>query len=225
MKDYTVKRVQQGVSFADARMSRKPSPNSQKILQLYKAACMEALDEYENTAEVSKDRLDEIREYEIAMSTKAWMAEVPNSAQEDLQRNLLQLRRYTFAARYGDCSAQLYRHLRSEAMTATAQNWKDISGKYNWRTISDNIHEEEQLWSTTGSRYPNKVKSTLAVYEACGNVGIAHANMIKIIHLYAKRNDLFHLGLTEEVKAKVSSFGTILAVGNADFEVFNSTTM
>lgn len=197
---YTPDRVQKGIDYATARLSRNPTPNTEKLLTLYKAACVAALDDLVNTAQATKENLDEIRGYEMTMSNKLWIAEVPSFQQEELVKNLLQLRRFTFWVRYGDYAQVLSHMLRSTAADNKVEYWKDISGQYNWTQISKAIRDEQGIWDKYGSGKPQQVQTTLAVYNACQHSRMEHDNMIEIIHLYAERNTAFHRGLSETIE-------------------------
>lgn len=202
-KDYTSERLKQGVAYARARLSRNCTPRVEKLLTIYQAACEAAIVDLSDPKQgISKSNLDEIREYEIAISNKIWISQVPDTKQEHLEQCLLQLRRLTFWVRYGDYAMVLAREPRSKAAKNETQNWKYISGAHIWSEISSELHSEEKSWARYGSGRPALVPTTLAVYEACQHIGIGYQNMIQIIHVYADRNIAFYRGLTETIEGK-----------------------
>lgn len=203
--EYTPKRLEERANFAEARLkstTRVPTPNVAKMLTLYKNACMDLHLDYDNfSQDETLQRAEEIRGYDEDLSSKDWLREDPDSSMLD---NVLKLRKYAYWARYGDYAV----HMESKAAEASETAFADeISGQFLWTEISKNIHREERIFKEQHFHDTTLVPTTVAVYEACGRIGIDCDVMIKIIHLYADRNAAFHLCL--KVMLEDQAFGTI----------------
>ena len=191
-KFYSQPRLNRAISYAKERMSRNTTPRTQKILELYLAACRAALDELTSNDQGTFHQLfEEIREYETQISQRLWLSAIPNSQQSKLESDLLELRRLTLYRRYGDYTAQIAKNLR---FATVDRDHEILSGSQLWTQISRRLRDEESYWNLYGSRQPDTTPTTFAIYDTCVHVGMDYTNMIHIVHLYAERNDAFHLG-------------------------------
>ena len=125
---YTRARIQRGIDYAKARLSLNPTPTIEKLLIIYRAACAAALhdillaDPQSDTSPTKN--LDEIREYEIAMTSKAWFFDIHTPAQVQLEKQLLQLRRLTIWSRWGEYAMALTRSLSTRSPEAGTGFWR-----------------------------------------------------------------------------------------------------
>ena len=117
---YTEGRVRTGKEHAIRRLNwktRKPCPTLEKLLCIYLLACEEALDH------VTDEDLEplalvvlEIQQYELEMSEKNWYSAAGGStASQELEENVIKLRRLQCFARYGDYAVTLAHRVRKEA--------------------------------------------------------------------------------------------------------------
>ena len=203
--EYTPQRLIERADYADARLTsttRVPTPNTAKLLTLYKQACMdlhlELEDEEISQAERTK-KAEEIRGYDQEFSDQEWFRENPASA---IPENLLKLRKYTYWARYGDYAGHMASQLRKKAGSAKTAFSEANSGQFLWTDISQNIKKEEPSYKENCFRKIDTVTTTFAVYEACVHIGIDSDNMINLIHMYADRNKAFHKGLKEMLEGQ-----------------------
>ncbi|KAI4176399.1 MAG: hypothetical protein LQ343_001138 [Gyalolechia ehrenbergii] len=198
---YTPDCVQQRLDDTEKRLAstkRYLTPNSEKLLTLYRDACYDFLLESQaedwSAAEKTK-RINEVRGYETDMSTRRFLQDV---SEPSLLAEIVNFRQYSYYARYGDYAAHLVSKLRKEASVQPQSQFADsLSGSQLWSAISAQIKQESLVWARNGAQDPSRVKTTYAVYENCNRVGISHDNMVMLIHLYADRNLAFHRGLQE----------------------------
>ncbi|KAL9024676.1 MAG: hypothetical protein Q9196_006338 [Gyalolechia fulgens] len=198
---YTPDCVQQRLDDTDNRLNsttRYLTPNSQKLLTLYRNACydllLESLDEDWPAAEKTK-RINEVRGYETDMNNRRFLQDVSD---QTLLAEIVTFRQYSYYARYGDYAAHLVSKLRKEASVQPQCQFADaLSGKQLWSTISAQIKNEAPTWARNGAIDPSAVKTTYAIYENCARVGISHDHMVLLIHLYADRTLSFHRGLQD----------------------------
>ena len=198
LQDYTEERLLAGMEYAQARITRKVTPRTRKLLEIYAQDCKAAIEELKTGSEGTLDRLlTEVRNREVDISNKSWLKEIPNSAQEAIEQELLKLRRYIFHARYGDYMAALTKILEPRAIEYKSDNWKMLARNAYWTRVSTKLHEESEIWKKHGSEDTDKVPITWSIYQAAKHVGIDFDAMISIIQLYAERNQIFHAGLDE----------------------------
>lgn len=177
-KDYSDARVRAGIDFADRRLrsvKRKPSPILQKLLLIYKGACSEFLYQKERKFENVRQNklLSEIRNYEEEMARRPWVNAVGDEFTGSLQRELIKLRRLQFFARYGDYTQRVAHQLRNSSRRAQTENWREISGAFQWSDISQRITVEGDHWELYGSsKGIDDVKTTYAVYQSCQQTGL-----------------------------------------------------
>ena len=63
---YTEERLLQGIRYVNARLSRKPTPRTPKMLKLYRQDCQAAIAEHKSdTEETIEKLLNEVRSREI----------------------------------------------------------------------------------------------------------------------------------------------------------------
>ncbi|KAL8955651.1 MAG: hypothetical protein Q9193_006573 [Seirophora villosa] len=196
---YTSEALYQRMDYADQRLgstTRYLTPNSQKLLTIYRNTCADLHLEYDDTPEDKKvQAIGALRHFEIQMSSVHFLNDVSS---DELLQELISLRRRTFWARYGDYAAHITSKLRNAAAAAQppTPHADTISGNFKWIQISEAIKDEEENWKRDGSRYPELVPTTYAVYSNCKKAGIhEYQTMIGIIHFYADRNEAFHRGI------------------------------
>lgn len=183
--------------------TRYLTPNSRKLLTLYKDACFDLHLELDDLLPAEKkEHIDALQGYEANISTTYFLKDV--SAPELLQE-LVKLRRHAFLARYGDYARHIVAQLRKGAAAAQppTQYADKLSGQFLWSDISNSIKEESTTWQSQGSLQVDLVPVTFAIYHNCKVAGIQNFdNMISLIHLYADRNVAFHWGIQEDLEAQ-----------------------
>jgi len=142
-----------------------------------------------------------------------------DQASSDLAERLTELRRYEFAARYGDYLSHVCEKVKAKASENKTEFYEEITGWNNhWTDISTKLKGEADYWR----RYQNKDKrvstnmiaATLAVERACGFIGLNFENTIATIHMYADRNQAVHKDIMELVED--GDFGTLAQVLSQD---------
>ena len=203
--EYTPQRLIERADYADARLTsttRVPTPNTAKLLTLYKDACMDLhleLEDKEISQAEQAERAEEIRGYDQNFSDHEWLCENPASA---IVQNVLKLRKYTYWARYGDYAGHMASQLRKKAGSAKTAFSETISGQFLWTDISQEIKNEAPYYNENCFREIQTVATTFAVYDACVHIGINSDNMINLIHMYADRNKAFQRGLKEMLEGR-----------------------
>ncbi|KAL8716057.1 MAG: hypothetical protein Q9225_006264 [Loekoesia sp. 1 TL-2023] len=204
---YHPTRVREGLQYAQRRLKsklRKPTPNTEKVLLLYSQACSRYLEDVQSMSEKDKrDKLNEIRTYEIDMSNMSWIKDVPTFPLTD---SILALRQITYYARYGDYAKLIVAKLRAASQQEPkTPNWEAISGKHYWTSIAARLQDETPYWkdliSGKGTSEEN-IETNRAVRQACKRIGIEEENMISILAFYGKRNTMFHSELEELIENK-----------------------
>ncbi|KAL9021598.1 MAG: hypothetical protein Q9185_001246 [Variospora sp. 1 TL-2023] len=200
-RSYTPEVLVDRIDYASQRLNsttRFLTPNSRKLLTIYHDACASLHLHYDGAAEQQKtETIKAIRGFEVQISTAFFLRDVSS---DQLLQELITLRQMTFWARYGDYAGHIASKLRQGSAMAQppSQYANKISGEFPWTKISEALKDEEQEWKMYGSKYPDRVPTTFAVYSNSQTAGIQdYKNMISIIHLYADRNQAFHRGLQQ----------------------------
>lgn len=202
---YTARALLDRINYADQRLestTRYLTPNSRKLLTIYKNACLDLhldLDEVEE--DQKRDQINIIRNFDVDLHQRTFLKDVSSP---QLLSEIITLRCNAYMARYGDYAAHFVHILRKEAAvkpkTAFAAK---LSGQQLWTEISAAIKDEHRVWSHQRAIHPDLVPTTYAVVENCRRAGIMNsAHMIGLIHLYADRNSAFHRGLKEDIAAR-----------------------
>ncbi len=202
---YTAEAILDRISYAEQRLestTRYLTPNSTKLLMVYKNACLDFhLDYHELTEDEKREHIQQIRMFDIDLSRKTFLTDVSS---QSLLSEIITLRLNAYMARYGDYASHFVHHLRKEAavkpQTAFAST---ISGQHLWTEISDAINRESTVWKRQRAIDAELVPTTYAVVENCRRAGIMNSDhMLSLIHLYADRNMAFHRGFKEDLEAK-----------------------
>ncbi|KAL9014322.1 MAG: hypothetical protein Q9173_001030 [Seirophora scorigena] len=196
---YTSEVLFERMGYAAQRLgstTRYLTPNSRKLLTIYHDVCANLHLEYDDTPDDEKAQaIGAVRDFEVQMSRAHFLRDVSSS---ELLQELISLRQMTFWARYGDYAGHIASKLRHAAAVAQppTPHADKISGNFQWTKISQSLKEEAKDWKSDGSQYPDRVPTIYAVWANCNTAGIQeHETMIRIIHLYADRNEAFHRGL------------------------------
>lgn len=129
------------------------------------------------------------------MSNAAWISEIPK---DNLPQDILELRQFSFLARYGDVAKQVANKMRKTAQSQQIASWERLSGSQNWTEISKNLEAELETWTSLKNSAEVKMKEASTCYaldQACAHNGLLFKPVVDTIHLYAERNQLFHRGL------------------------------
>lgn len=203
---YTSECLNQRIDYAKQRLqstTRYLTPNSRKLLTIYHDACWDLhLKVNTDSNKGRKIHLDTIRKFETDLSTKHFLNDVSSS---DLLQEVINLRRQSFLARYGDYTAYIATKLRqgAAAKKPKTQYAEKISGQFIWTGISKKLKEEAPTWRADRAKYPELVPTCYAVYANCRAAGIQNADrMMDLIHLYAERNAAFHRGIKEDLETQ-----------------------
>lgn len=217
-KDYSDARVQAGINYAERRLNstkRKPSPILEKLLLIYKGACSEFLHQKQKKFENVRQNklLSEIRGYEEEMARRPWVRAVGDEYTESLQRELVKLRRLQFFARYGDYTQRVAHQLRDLTRREQTENWREISGTFQWSDISQRITAEANHWKLYGSsKGIDEVKTTYAVYQGCQQTGLDFKQALAAIRTYGARNQACHNPINDLVaEGRWTDIATTLA--------------
>ncbi len=195
---YTKDRIKKGISYATQRLNsvhRKPPPNTERILIVYRGAYqsfLAALAQGENEQEL-RYILHEIRAMESDLCTKVWHETAKTDKIQALQEDILQLRRMVFYMRYGDYTAKVTQNLRPGAQAYSLDVWRPISDASKWTQVDNAIRAEWADWEKKGTKAPDigETKIIEAVWTACNLIGLDFEQMLVVIRTYAERNVLF----------------------------------
>lgn len=113
---YSESRIQAGMEYATRRLqstTRKPSPNQEKLLVIYRLACQGFLNESKAGSQgESKVHLSsEIRAYEEDISNHSCMRVTEDEEKQEMRDEILKLRRLQYYARYGGYAKRIAHEL------------------------------------------------------------------------------------------------------------------
>ena len=221
---YTSERIKQGIDYATRRLdsaTRKPSSILEKLLIIYRNSCLDYLESVCSAPDRSTELLSEIRGYETRLSDKQWAATIPDKSTQELQDELLKLRQLQFYSRYGDYFKQVAHRLRTDSRERETANWELLSGQYIWSDIRSRVIREENPWKEHGSRYPDKVKTTYAIWSCSESTGLNFDQLILAVDAYGARNEAMHNSL--EVYLSEGRYTDIAVLLHQDLGDLSST--
>ncbi|KAF7563899.1 hypothetical protein G7046_g227 [Stylonectria norvegica] len=206
IKEYDDTRLKNSLGFVDQTLRntrRKVSPIVNHLLTIYKLSVKDAL---ETDDEQERELLlKSILGYERTISANILLRQLPNdNVSTDMVEKLSQLRRFEFAARYGDYMAYVCDNLKIQAKAEKTEHFEQLSGwKRRWTAIDEDIKRERRQWVKWGHEFgveDDEVKTTLAVFSACNYMSLNFEKTIQTISLYAQRNELVHASIMTRVE-------------------------
>jgi hypothetical protein len=165
---------------------------------MYKCSVKDVLSKsYEGEAEKKTILLD-IMAWERGISTSQILHAPDDDVNPDLVERLCLLRRYEFAARYGDYTRDVCRKLKTAAQEFKTDYYEEITGwNKEWTKINTGLNEEHLAYRRYQNRDPSikdeQIKTTLAVERACAASGQNMNLMMQTIAMYADRNSLVQM--------------------------------
>lgn len=203
-RGYTAGRIQEGLDWACQRMAsktRKPTPNSEKIILEYIDALTEFQDDVKGvmTEKQKYDRLTIIKGMEGDINHCRWaeMSIGEESGKQSWAADIIELKKRQLYSRYGDYLSHVCFLVRGESQKRKVEGWASLQPTRNWANVSKDIKGEATQWEEHGSKYPTEVQTTYAVYQTCKTMGFDFDTVVEAIHGYAERNQLFHSGIME----------------------------
>lgn len=200
---YTDERLKKGLAFADGTLRNKKrqiSPIATHLLTLYKNTVKDALDKA-NDDEDRDALVKTVAVFERDINNQRFLRGPPGSDMSSyLVQRLAELRRYEFAARYGDYMQHVCESLKCNAQAEKTQYFEQLQGwnRY-WTDIANDIRSEGEAWEQWQLRTPGvqdeHVKTTLAVRFATSHMGLNFDHIISTIQMYAQRNELVHASI------------------------------
>lgn len=124
---------------------------------------------------------------------------------QELQNNLVRLKKYVFYGRYGDILANVCTHVKLDALKRQVEGWQTLEKK-PWPNIDLNLQAEKpefeklQMPQMSSTGDPHKCPTHMAIHTACQGLGFKSEDMFEYINQYASRNRLMHSELTVLVK-------------------------
>lgn len=214
---YTESRVQAGIEYANRRLgstTRKPSPNQEKILVIYRLACQDFLSQSKAgfQHDTKLELLSEIRGYEDDISKLSWIKATGDEKEQEMRDEILKLRRLQYYARYGDYAQRIAHELGDKTRAQDTKKWEMLTEEYKWAEISERIREEEAHWKKYGSsKGLDEIETTYAVRIGCIATGTDFDQTVWAIHTYGARNTAVHSDLNDLVaEGKYSDIATTL---------------
>ena len=135
-RNYTAEDIQDRLAYADRALrdpKRKLSPIGTRALRIYEEVCVRLLDlEEGEIGEEGKEGLEAmenewkstLRTYDQAMQYTACLAVTRSADFQELQDQLVMLRKTAFYTRYGDIFAEVYKSLKTEAEAKKVDGWQ-----------------------------------------------------------------------------------------------------
>lgn len=206
---YTEARLKEGLLYADQTLrnkKRKVSPGAQHCLTMYQCAIKDVLaQDYDNEEERTL-LLRNLFTWEKDIYTRNFFRHPNQDEQLDLVNKLAELKRYAFAARYGDYFSRVCSTLKHNAKEEKTAYFEQLHGWQRfWTDINDDINKEHPSWRKWELRDPgvkdDDVKTTLAVYNACNTMSLIFEQTLYTIAMYADRNRLVHSSIINMVSS------------------------
>lgn len=213
-RDYTMKDIQDRLAYADQALrdpKRKLSPIGIRALRLYEEACFRLLDlEDGEINEDGEQGLEEtrnewkstIRTYDQAIQYTACLVMTRSEDAQELQEQLVMLRKTAFYAHYGDIFAEVCANLKTEAEAKKVSGWQMLR-KHYWTEIDANLKHEADAYNRVlaGEHVHDQCPTYLAVSQACNHVGFNMNDMVQAIRLYSERNQVVHTNIIPLIKS------------------------
>lgn len=116
--------------------------------------------------------------YEKDIYSKRVLRLPGDEAEAGLMDRLSQLRRYEFAARYGDYMSTVCDNLATKARVEKTQHFEQLQDWNRfWTDINADINKEAGNWERWVVRDPtltdDELKTRLAIYHACNNMALS----------------------------------------------------
>lgn len=200
---YSEERLKVGLRFADHSLrnkKRKLSPIAHHCLTIYKATLKAVLEKEYDDNDEKKDLLSSVLHFERDIYTRDFLRCPVDFDGLNLVERLSQLRRFEFAARYGDYLAQICDRLEVTDRTEKTQYFEQLNGwdRY-WTDINSSINQEQPRWRRWEMRdrgvKDEEIKTTLAAFNACNNMGLNFDRILRTIAMHADRNSLVHMSI------------------------------
>ena len=205
---YDEARLKEGLAFADQTLRnthRRVSPITSHCLNLYKSTVKAVLTEEYDDETQREELLATVFLYEKDIYSKRFLRVPSDEAEAGLVDRLSQLRRYEFAARYGDYMSAVCDRLKTKARVERTQYFEQLQGWNRfWTDINSDINKETRAWERWLVRDPTlgdeEVKTRLAVYNACNDMALNFDQTLQAIAMYADRNSLVHASIQRYVE-------------------------
>lgn len=145
MGKYTEMRVKGGLEYAYQWLkstTRKPSPYQQRLLTMYQTPCQDYLFHFINNFinASQKDLFFDIHRYEEDLARHCWAKAARDPRAQQLQQEMVKLRKVHYYAKYGDYARRVAHALRDATWGQQIENWNKISGQYKWSDISTQLY-------------------------------------------------------------------------------------
>ena len=177
---YTQNRLQQGLQYSEARLTRKISPITHAFMKRYH-------DAYEHALESATERnIGAVFAFDEILHSKAFLQREFSNSEMELVHELQRLRELEFLANYGDYLGADTSELRHRSRELKTPNYEQLSARNKWTTIADRLALQIQANSSA----EDGVKA--AVYAACTKIPLDYDQTIWTIQAYAERNGYCH---------------------------------
>lgn len=163
-------------------------------LATYWAACTEAVQ-----GGVTEALQRQIQQFERDMQTNDWVTKVLPPLYHKLMKDLIDLRWYQILAIVGDWMNLRCTELRiAVKATKNPEHVKSLGDSQQWSAISRVMGIEEQSYIAGKEK---EAPTFVAVLEACSAGRMNRDRTMRCVKLYAERNEAFHSGVKEHIKA------------------------
>ena len=134
------------MAYAEQRLAsrtRKPTPVTRTALRYYQAACLAYLDAvYDFDWYYLSDLQEEIRDYVVVMNNQYYMQVEKKPDIESLKHQIIEARKVSLLARYGDYFALVCHKLRTEAEISPSAHLAALRSHSNWMEIAERARKD-----------------------------------------------------------------------------------
>ncbi|KAK3364306.1 hypothetical protein B0T25DRAFT_529761 [Lasiosphaeria hispida] len=204
---YDEARLKEGLLYADRTLRikhRVVSPMAAHLLGLYKATVKSAIEKEWADDNERVTLLKTLFVYERELYINNALRLPSKHVDTSIMDRLLELRRYEFAARYGDYVGEVCKKLKVKAKEQSTLFFHQLHGwdRY-WTDIAREIQNEASdwdKWESGDETVKESIKTRLAVYNACNYIGLNFDETRQTIMLYGDRNSILHTSVLRLVE-------------------------
>ncbi|KAB5546894.1 hypothetical protein GE09DRAFT_1190797 [Coniochaeta sp. 2T2.1] len=205
---YTPAPLKRSLRYADQVLryqKRKVSPIVERLLTKHAANVVALLTGEITNAQQREDLIRDIIDEERVIYTKCFLRVPYKDCWPYLIEGLSELRRYEFAARYGEDFENLCDDLQKTAVELQTVYYHAIPGWHmRWTIIAASLARDIPQWQRYAaldkSVRHEEVATHLAIAEACRAMGTNFESMLALVAMYPDRNSIIHISTMELIE-------------------------
>ena len=204
LSQYSLKRLQEGLSYIDAAAKRNITPRTEVFLKMHKDAYKNAL----NDESPDMASLAVVQALDQVYYSSAFYLRPRSSEDHHKLMTFIQFRQRDMICNYGDYLGQEFQNIRVSLKELSKGASDEVqSAKLSLATPRTCVQSDDELKGESS----NELKKH--VYVCCGVLGIDPDHMLWLIDQWAERNRVFHNNIREYIEnCQWSSLATQLCL-------------